>query len=75
MNAATQMATAPSCAQLKDNSIFQNSWRPPSCYINQCASATFEVFAVVILGLETCAPGADLLGKISTNSDIKRGDY
>ena len=75
MNAATQMATAPSCAQLKDNSIFQNSWHPPSCYINQCASATFEVFAAVILGLETCESGVDLLRKISTNSDIKHAEY
>jgi len=55
MDAATQMATAPICAQLKDSSIFQNSWRPPSCYINQSASATSEVFAAVILGMETCA--------------------
>ena len=70
MNAATQMATAPTCAHFKDNSIFQKSWRPPSCYINQSASATFEVFAAVILVLETCASGADLLRKISTNSDI-----
>jgi hypothetical protein len=75
MNAATQMATAPTCAKLKDNSIFQNSWRPPSCYTNHIASGIYEVLAAVIVGLGTCVSGSDLWRKISTNSDIKRGEY
>ena len=44
------------------DAIFQNSWCPPSCYINHSACVTFEVFSAVLLRLQTsflkCRPCA-----------------